>query len=343
MMTARKLTGEAVNGDRRCLADEIPLATPYAVTMFPIYACNFKCKYCIHSLAAQDRDVLSNCISMDFKLYKKCINDMKQFPQRLKVLHFIGYGEPLLHPDIVNMVQYAVNQNVADAVDIVSNGSLLTHRLSDGLIAAGLTRLRISLQGLSNEAYKVRSGVILDFAGLYHNLQYFYEHRGETKVHIKLIDIGLSEEEKERFFTLFQPITDTIALENMVPVVKNIDYSKAGKKEFKEKQFGGCVEDIQICPQPFYFIQIAPDGKCVPCCSTKIPAYMGDITKDSIVDIWNGQEFYNFRMMQLQKKKGINPVCAECTQYKYSIFQEDILDSEADHILVRMKSNTDRK
>ncbi len=47
-MGARRIDGQAVNGRRRRLAEVIPLDTPYAIAMFPIYACNFKCSYCIH-------------------------------------------------------------------------------------------------------------------------------------------------------------------------------------------------------------------------------------------------------------------------------------------------------
>ena len=47
-MGARRIDGQAVNRRRRRLAEVIPLDTPYAIAMFPIYACNFKCSYCIH-------------------------------------------------------------------------------------------------------------------------------------------------------------------------------------------------------------------------------------------------------------------------------------------------------
>lgn len=47
-MGARRTDGQAVNENRRRLVEVIPLDTPYAITVFPIYACNFKCSYCIH-------------------------------------------------------------------------------------------------------------------------------------------------------------------------------------------------------------------------------------------------------------------------------------------------------
>ncbi|MGP1408476.1 radical SAM protein, partial [Selenomonas sp.] len=62
---------------------------------------------------------------MDFSLYQKFIDDLAEFPVPLKVLHFAGLGEPLLHPRIADMVRYAKEKNIAQTVDIVSNGALL--------------------------------------------------------------------------------------------------------------------------------------------------------------------------------------------------------------------------
>ena len=54
----------------------------------------------------------------------------------------------MLHPDIASMVKYAKKANVADCVNIISNGSLLTKEMSNALIDAGVDNIRISLQGL---------------------------------------------------------------------------------------------------------------------------------------------------------------------------------------------------
>ena len=63
---------------------------------------------------------------MDFDLYKKCIDDMALFPNKVKVLRIVGIGEPLLHKNIVDMVEYAVSKDIANTVEILTNASLLT-------------------------------------------------------------------------------------------------------------------------------------------------------------------------------------------------------------------------
>ncbi|MFH1472025.1 MAG: radical SAM protein [Nanoarchaeota archaeon] len=150
-MKAKDLSGQAPGGQRTKLADVLPLNTPFVVQIFPIYACNFKCKYCIFPLDISKRGFISDKVIMDFELFKKCMDDFTKFPDKLKVLRFVGIGEPLLHKNIVDMIKYAVSKKVADKVELLTNGSLLTPELSDALISAGLSRLVVSLQGTSKE------------------------------------------------------------------------------------------------------------------------------------------------------------------------------------------------
>ena len=329
-MKAKRIDGQAVNGSRNVLAEVLPLDTPYAITIFPIYACNFKCNYCLHSLEKEKRGHVSSVVSMDLDLYKKCIDDISHFPNKLKVLHFIGYGEPLLHKDIVKMVEYAVDRNVANTVDIVTNGSLLTPQLSRALINAGLSSLRISLQGLNSTKYKEVCDVKIDYAKFIENIRYFYENRGNTRVHIKIIDTGLKDFEDQDFINKFSNICDTIAVEHLVPVIDKINYTN---NSFGKNQLGNEISHCEICPQPFYFMQINPDGKCVPCCNGDIPIYLGDCKTESANKIWNNIQSNSFRRMHLKKEKSINQICSSCKQYIYSMYPEEILDNDCDALL----------
>jgi MoaA/NifB/PqqE/SkfB family radical SAM enzyme len=59
------------------------------------------------------RGYISEQSYIDFELYKKCIDDLCKFPEKIKMLRFAGTGEPLLHKDIVKMVKYAAERQVA--------------------------------------------------------------------------------------------------------------------------------------------------------------------------------------------------------------------------------------
>ncbi|MDL2314132.1 radical SAM protein [Desulfovibrio sp. OttesenSCG-928-C14] len=298
---------------------------------FPIYACNFACKYCHFSIPRPVRPCLSKRRKLPLELFKKCIDDMSGFAARAKTLRFVGMGEPLMHGDIARMVEYAKKANVANTVEIVSNGSLLTPELSDALIAAGLDRLVVSLQGITAEKYREITGVRLDFSGFLDKLRYFFATKKNTHVYLKIVDCALdSPQEEEVFFNLFGQFCDSINIEHTVPIFPGVPFNEQLKNGPMVSQFGLDVEYTSVCPQPFYFMQVNPDGRIVGCQSTPFPEYLGNAEEESLTAIWNGEQFHSFRLRMLQGRETVCTLCKECNIMNLRMFPEDRLDAHAE-------------
>jgi len=333
-VTAVDLSGQAPGGRRRKLADLLPLRTPMVVEIFPIYACNFRCIYCLLSLKKAYRGYISDKRSLDFGLYRECIDDIGRFPERLRLLRFSGIGEPLMHKNIAEMIDYASRKGVTEKIELLTNASLLTPVISDKLISAGLSRLVVSLQGIRKEKYKEISQIDLDFERFIENLRYFFEHRRKVHVYMKIVDDALvGKKDEERFRTLFGSLCDSFAIEHVVPIQEPVDYTNVlGAKGKSVTQFGLPVGEAQICPQPFFKLHILPDGKIVPCHSYKYPSIMGDCTRQSLREIWNGSTYKTFQRDMLRGVENACEVCGKCSIYKYRQFAEDVLDNDAERL-----------
>jgi radical SAM protein with 4Fe4S-binding SPASM domain len=333
-LNAKNLSGQAPGGKRTKLAEKLPLDTPFVIQIFPIYACNFKCNYCVFSINKSKRGFISDKVTMDFDLYKKCIDDMANFPHKIKVLRFVGIGEPLLHKNIVDMVAYAAKKNVANTLEMLTNASLLTPEISDNLIAAGLTRLVVSLQGTTKEKYQKVCGANINLKDFIDNLRYFFNHKKNAQVYVKIVDAALDgKEDEKRFYEIFDDVCDSLAIEYAVPIHAGIDYENVLKsKDNAVTQFGLPVTDVQICPQPFFTMQINPDGKVVPCYSFEYPGIMGDCNTQSISEIWGGQQFQHFRRTMLDGIKNMCEACKNCNIIKYRLFPEDVLNEDAERL-----------
>lgn len=315
-------------GMREPLRDVLPLDTPYMIQIFPAYGCNFRCGFCLHALDRKRHGYISDVPFMDMALYRKCIGDIAGFGKKLKMLRFAAIGEPLLHPDIAEMIACAKQADIAQSVDIVTNGALLTHELSDRLIDAGLDRLRISVEGLSAEDYRKNAGRQIDFEGFVEQIRYFFAHCGRTHVYIKIIDYMVQTPELERrFLEIFRPICHSIAIEHLTPTIAEIDYDRlSGGMPVNKPQNGSVLLDAEVCPQGFYMMQINPDGKVVPCCSMKYPAVLGDVKRQTVPEIWRGAAFNRFRVQMLRSREGAGHVCRDCKLYLYDLHPEDVLD-----------------
>ena len=322
-------------GDRVSLKSILPMEMPLLIQVFPIYACNFKCEFCIHGIEREKHGYISNTTMMDMDLYCKIIEDIKKSGMKVKMLRFAAIGEPLLHQDIAKMIQIAVEADVAESVDIVTNGSLLTKELSDALIAAKLSRLRISVEGLCDEDYQRRCKCRVSFSEFVDNITYFYQHRKDTKIYIKIIDYMVQDEaSKKLFFETFGLICDSIAIEHLTPTIADIDYDEISDGMVLNKgQNGECLVEANVCPQGFYMMQINPDGNVVPCCSMKYPAVLGNVKEHSVQEIWKGDAFNSFRRKLLVSRKNAGPVCESCLLYKYDLHEEDVLDDIATELM----------
>ncbi len=318
---------------RTQLIDHLPLRAPFALHVFPIYACNFRCSYCLYAL---DQEALKakgfKRQVMAWEVYQKAIDEVSSFPQKLKALIFAGHGEPLLHPEICAMVAYAKEKKVADRVEIVTNASLLNKKMADGLIAAGVDRLKISIQGTDSAKYKKVAQVDLDYPQFLANLSYFYEHKKETEVYIKIIDVALDSatDDAALFAELFTPRADHVNIEYAIPFIKEL-----GQGGDFDRCKQGHKREADICSMPFYMLVLDPGGQVLPCCSSDIPIVLGQVAENSLKDIWQGERRKAFlRLLATDRRR--NSVCASCSVPCYGLQEGDYLDDHRSLLLSKL-------
>ena len=110
----------------------------------PTSACNLTCRTCVRNSWGEPVGV------MEMATYCRLIDGLRAVPSLRKVA-FWGFGEPLLHPQIVEMV--ALAKGLGAKTELITNGLLLDGRKAEGLVAAGLDTLVVSVDGVSAEAY----------------------------------------------------------------------------------------------------------------------------------------------------------------------------------------------
>lgn len=325
--------------ERVKLAEVVPLATPYSAYVFPTTYCNFKCAYCGHSLghAEMKRQYDFSPEHMTMETYEKTIEQLAEFPQKLKMLSLTGQGEPLLNPHIADMVRMAKEKGIAERIEIISNASLLRPALADALIEAGLDILRVSLQGLSSEKYATICKARVNFEEFLANLRYFYAHRGETKLFLKVMDVALDEGEDEKFYAIFSDMTDRMSIEHMLPVYDGVELTQGMEIEYD--RYGGKMESTRkVCPLAFFMLGVFPNGDVEPCDTIYKPVILGNVHETRILDMWHGEKLRDFWRLQLEGRREENKRCAQCCAPNDVSPPSDVLDDAAEDILRRLEA-----
>ncbi|HIH24517.1 TPA: radical SAM protein [Candidatus Woesearchaeota archaeon] len=115
----------------------------------PLTGCNFQCPYCSVDEGKNDKthDYIVEC---DYLVQEAA----KLAAKKAHPVEFnIGpQGEPLLYPRTIELVRGLKSIPNCAVISINTNGSLLTTQLIDDLAAAGLTRINLSLNALTQDA-----------------------------------------------------------------------------------------------------------------------------------------------------------------------------------------------
>lgn len=328
------------DSNRKKLADIIPLSQPFTVYIEQTRYCNFKCFYCIHStrdMQGGELEKLGYSIKhMDFDMYKKIIKQLSEFPKGIKRIVFSGLGEPLMNPKLPEMVKIAVENKIADRVEVITNGLLLTPEVSDKLIEAGITNINISIQGVNSKQYEETSGAKIDFDKFVENITYLYNNRKNTQIYIKAIDATLKNKENEKeFFDIFGNISDRIYIEHLIVMQQQMDELKGivdGTKNFYNEELD---LDRKVCAQSFYFLQIGCDFDTFPCPVPGLPKSlsMGNIKEHNLLEIWNGEKRKKLLRTMLEFKKDCIPACNNCTCFNAINNPLENLDEDASRLL----------
>jgi len=319
-----------VGQERLALERDIPLATPLVIYIEPSGYCNLRCKFCPHGVAgsALKKDFMSD------QLFHKLIDDLSEFPDKIKLLRICGNGDPLMNRDLLVMLQRAHEQKVAHRIELLTNGALLKPDLVQSL-PRFLDRIVFSIEGLCSEDYQRICSTKIDFPHLLDNLDALYASRGKCVVHIKIHHEAVSTEDKEKeFLKVFGGRCDEIFIEKLVPMWPQL-HTEYSSNEFR---WGNAsVTSRHICAQIFKGMQVQADGEVVPCCvDWKRVNILGNMNTDSLRDIWNGSKLRELQLEHLSgNKKNLEP-CKDCTMNDYC--EVDNIDSHAEACINRLKS-----
>lgn len=325
--------------DRQILSDILPLDTPLCVDIHITHFCNFKCNYCILSQpnAFEKSGLPSGAMTWD--TFCLLVEQLMAFPSKIKMITMSGIGEATTHPQIVDMVKKLHDVNVTDKVQIITNAALLTPKLGEDLVAAGLGELRVSLQGLSEKSYVEIAGRKINWDEFYSNLCHFSKIKGKCDLKIKIADTALGPGDEEKFYDLFGDICDAVAIEHIYDAwAHNGCRLDIEEKPSEKTRYGLEMRKIVACRFPFTRFDILPDGMFTQVCHVRF-GHEKNIRESTVVEQWNSTGQNELRMNMLKIGRNYYPVCQLCNYCEGMWHPEDLLEGHEKEILNRMKSD----
>lgn len=129
-----KLLGDFIEINHK---KENQLSSPLKISMNTTKKCNLRCKQCFTESGINMEDELNT---------KEIFNLFDQMREIGTFFICLGGGEPLTRPDLLDILEYGKNKQLA--VSVVSNGLLLTEEYIKQLNEKNMDTFWISLDGL---------------------------------------------------------------------------------------------------------------------------------------------------------------------------------------------------
>lgn len=292
-------------------------AMPISIAIEPTTSCNLRCPECPSGLRSFTRP--TGMLKAD--LFKSTIDELAK---TLAYLTFYFQGEPYLHPQFLELVQYASSKGIYTATS--TNAHYLSEAMAKRTIESGLDRIIISIDGTTQETYEAyRVGGKLDkvIEGARNIVRLKKELKSITPyVVFQFLVVKPNEQQIDAVHKLAKEIgVDHVALKtaqiydykngsDLIPTIDKYSRYQKGKDgtySIKNELLSHCWKMWQSCV-------ITWDGKVVPCCFDKDAHYvMGDLTQQSFKEIWSSKNYNSFRDTILRSRDEIE-MCRNCTE-----------------------------
>ncbi|MBI4801366.1 MAG: radical SAM protein [Elusimicrobia bacterium] len=109
--------------------------------------CNLRCKMCVQSAEfARDKGYMS------FEMYRALV--ARTPPE--STLFFSGVGEPMLHPQFFEFLQYAITARKNNRIGFTTNGTLITGETAAKIFRSGIRYVQVSMDGVDDVYEEIR-------------------------------------------------------------------------------------------------------------------------------------------------------------------------------------------
>ena len=296
-------------------------------------ACNLSCRYCRASASHEpDQGELDT-------------DEAKRFVESiapLKPMLILSGGEPLLRPDLFQIIRLAVSLGIR--VSLASNGTLITSGLAEEIADSGVSRVSISLDGADAAMHDHGRG-----QGSFRRSSRGIENlRGRVDFQINFTVTQKNQSELIRIFDLAEKLgAAALHIFFLVPTGRGReeDVITPVRQEEMLRQIEGEMDrrtlEVQVTCAPQYarlkkpghgrgsggclagrrFVFVSRKGEVYPC--GYLPLRVGSVREKNFIEIWeNSPELQALREGRLKGKCGrceFSRSCGGCRARAYAL------------------------
>jgi radical SAM protein with 4Fe4S-binding SPASM domain len=270
--------------------------------------CNLKCFYCQTSFKETKKSII------DRELIFKLIEELKNLG--VEELGLFWLGEPLLNKELPEYISFAKQIGIK-YVFITTNGVLATEERIEKIFQSGLDSIKFSINASTKVKYEKMCGKDA-FDQVIANIKTTWQIRSEAKkpsIYASSIYNPSDENDFFKIHSIIKPYIDEhypIQLYGHNNMIENNGEYKIVKASSKDMR---SLQSMLPCWSVFMLPHINYDGRIGACyCDNNEKFYMGDLSKESFIEVWHSEKFVNLRRKHILKNVS-GSVCENCIAF----------------------------
>lgn len=286
--------------------DRLSAEFPSQVIVDIAEVCNLKCVHCPHPKFKESEYYASRLLSPE--LNKKLIDEIKEDGNGIcQYIRYTSNGEPLLHPNAHEMIQYAVEHS-GTFVTLTTNGTVLNEKKLKQLLDSGLHMIDVSIDAFKDETYaKIRGGRLeLVRRNVIRMIEHIKTGKFRTRLVVSFIRQQANSTEENDFVDFWkQQGADEVLIRNLHSaaglLINSDDKVKVSRRP---------------CLYPWERLTLDPKGELSFCPTDwEYASSFVDYRETTIKSAWNGAFLNALREAHLNNDFSCHKFCGQCPDW----------------------------
>lgn len=286
---------------------------PSQVIVDATEVCNLACIHCPHPEFKKSEHYRARYLPAE--LNAKMVDEVREHGKNAtQYIRYTSNGEPLVHPDIYDMLDYSV-KNSGTMVTLTTNGTILREDRIEKLLASGIHVIDVSIDALHDETYakiRVNGRLSTTRANVHKLLELRNRQHSRTKIVVSFVEQPENTLETRAFEDYWKTAgTDYVVIRRLHSAAGGVAVTAATMREIQSS------EPRRPCLYPWERILLSPRGDLAFCPQDwSHGSVMADFREVSIRECWQGEAYRKLRAAHLANTFTCHGFCGQCPDWK---------------------------
>lgn len=311
---------------------------PSQIVIDATEVCNLACIHCPHESFKRTKHYTGAHLAP--VLNKKMTDEVREKGRGYtEYIRYTGNGEPLLHPNIFELLSYA-KKHSGVFVTLTSNAALLGETKALRLIDTGIDMIDISIDAFTDETYaKIRVGGKLSVTrtNVSHLINMKNARNIPLRVVISFIEQPLNLHETDDFETFWKAQGADFVVVRRLHSASGCINTIADSLRISQGQI-----TRRPCLYPWERIMLSATGMLAFCATDwEHGSVIADYRNTTIHEVWHSQTYKNLRYAHIQNDYRNFTVCDKCPDWALTRWPSE--DKSYADLVADLKSMSNNK